>query len=97
MFELTWALVKVPMAVLLTDTLMWFKWSITDGSIDSYEWKILVDRLLMFGSAGVLLVFAGMSWESAASIAGLSVFADAWLKTLVKPKLVEPTSGLTKI
>jgi hypothetical protein len=82
---ITWELVKIPLAVLGTDTIMWLKWALTDWRIDSWEWKILADRLLLFGTAGFLMVSAGIGWDVAASMAGLGVFADAWIKTLVKP------------
>lgn len=88
---LTWEILKVPLAVLGTDTIMWLKWALTDWRIDSWEWRILADRLLLFGTAGFLLVSTGVDWNVAASMAGLGVFADAWIKTLTKPE--EPPSG----
>lgn len=76
---------KVPGTVLVTDFLMWFKWAMAnDLKISTYELKILADRLILFGVAGILLVVVGMDWTTASGLAGLGVFADAWVKTLKK-------------
>lgn len=86
MIEFTWELIKIPVAVLVTDTMMWLNWALTDGTINSYEWKILLNRVIKFGTAGVMLVLAGLSWEQAAAFSGLGVFADSWIKSLTPPK-----------
>lgn len=79
-----WELIRVPATVLVTDTVMWLNWAWKNRTISSYEWSILVDRLIKFGSAGVLIVMLGQSWEVAGAAAGLLTFGDAWIKSLQK-------------
>ena len=87
-----WTMLKLPLTVLVTDTLLWFKWAVNDGTISSYEWKILLNRLITFGTAGVLLVALGVSWDVASASAGLGIVGEAWIKTLIPDKTITPAS-----
>jgi hypothetical protein len=93
--QITWEMAKVPLAVFGTDILMWLNWAFAnDLSISKYEWRILLDRVMKFGTAGVLLVMLGMGWDKAAALAGLGVFGDAWIKSL-KPDVPSPPQEKT--
>lgn len=94
MINITLEILKIPLAVLVTDTMMWLNWALIDGTINSYEWKILLNRMIKFCTAGIMLFVAGLSWEQAAALSGLGVFADSWIKSLV-PEKKEPSNITT--
>jgi hypothetical protein len=95
-FTLVWEIVRIPLFVFATDVVMWFNWALkNDLTIDSYEWRILLDRIVKFGTAGVLLAVAGVDWNMAAAMSGLGVFSESWIKSLVKPS--EPKTGITTL